>query len=56
MPEKYAIVICCLVIAVITIPILVVMQTLSTLFWSGVMVVALMRGKGLLDDEDGFFN
>ena len=56
MPEKYAIVICCLIVAAITIPILVVMQTLSTLFRSGVMVVAMTRGEGLLDDEDGFFN
>ncbi|MEW6496309.1 MAG: hypothetical protein AB1589_27875 [Cyanobacteriota bacterium] len=51
MSEKSAIVVCCLFIAVLTIPILVVVQTLSTLVWSGNMVVALIKGEGVFEDE-----
>lgn len=55
MSEKSAIVVCCLFIAVLTIPILVVVQTLSTLVWSGTMVVALINGEGVFEDEDKFY-
>ena len=55
MSEKSAIVVCCLFIAVLTIPILVVVQTLSTLVWSGTMIVALIKGEGVFEDEDKFY-
>jgi hypothetical protein len=56
MPEKSAIAVCCLLVAVLTIPILVAIQTLSTLVWSGTMVVALINGEGVLDDEEEIFD
>jgi hypothetical protein len=56
MSEKSAIFVCCLLVAVLTIPILVAIQTLSTLIWSGTMIVALVNGQGVFDDEEEFFN
>lgn len=44
--ERAAIVICGLGVAVFAIPILVVIQALSGLFWGGVTVYKLLNGSG----------
>jgi ligand-binding sensor protein len=44
--ERAAIVICGLGVAVFAIPILVVIQALSGLFWGGVTVYNLLNGSG----------
>lgn len=45
--ERSAILICGVGIAVFTLPILVVLQVLSGLFWGGVTVYQLLNGSGL---------
>ncbi len=52
MSEKSAIAVCGLLVAVLTIPILVVIQTLATLVWSATMIGILIKGEGLFDDEE----
>jgi hypothetical protein len=52
MSEKSAIALCSLCIAVLAVPLLVAIQSLSTLIWSGTMVFALINGKGLIEEED----
>lgn len=52
LPERFAIVVCGLLIAVAAIPILVVIQALSALFWGTTTVFRLLNGKGLLDEGD----
>jgi hypothetical protein len=52
MSEKSAIILCCLLIAVLTIPVLFVIQALSTLAWSGTMVFQVLNGEGLFDEEE----
>lgn len=54
MSEKSAIIACCLLVAVVTIPLLLLIQTLSTLAWSGTMVCQLLNGKGLFEDEHAY--
>jgi hypothetical protein len=54
MSEKSAIIVCCLLVAVVTIPLLLLIQTLSTLAWSGTMVYQLLNGEGLFDDEHAY--
>ncbi len=50
--ERFAIVFCGLGVAVFAIPILVVIQVLSGLYWGGVSVYQLLNGSelGKLDD------
>jgi hypothetical protein len=43
--EKSAIIICGLGVAIFTLPILVVMQAISGLFWGGVAVYQLLNGS-----------
>ena len=50
LPERFAIVVCGLLIGVIAIPVLVVIQILSALFWGTTTVFRLLNGKGLLDE------
>lgn len=52
LPERFAIVVCGLPIAVAAIPILVVIQALSALVWGTITVFRLLNGKGLLDEGD----
>lgn len=47
LPERFAIVFCGLVVGVFTIPILVVMQVLSGLYWGCVSVYQLLNGSEL---------
>jgi hypothetical protein len=54
LPERFAIVVCGLLIGVIAIPVLVVIQALSTLFWGTAMVLRLLNGKAIFDEEDEF--
>lgn len=56
MSEKSAIAVCCILVALLTVPILVVIQILSTLVWSVTMVVRLIEGEGVFDDEDELVN
>jgi hypothetical protein len=44
--EKSAIVLCTLAVATFAIPILVVIQVLSGLYWGGVTVYQLLNGSG----------
>jgi len=52
LPERFAIVVCGLLIGVVAIPILVVIQALSALFWGTTTVFRLLNGRGLLDERD----
>jgi hypothetical protein len=53
LPERFAIVFCGLLVAVVAIPLLVVIQVLSALFWGTTTVFRLLKGEGLFDEEDG---
>lgn len=46
LPERAAIILCGLGVAVFAIPALVVIQALSGLFWGGVTVYKLLNGSG----------
>jgi glucose uptake protein GlcU len=52
LPEKFAIVLCGLLVSVFAIPLLVVIQALSALFWGIATVFHLLSGKGLFNEED----
>ncbi|MEW6493529.1 MAG: hypothetical protein AB1589_13635 [Cyanobacteriota bacterium] len=52
LPEKFAIVLCSLIVAVFAIPVLVVIHIVSALFWGIVTVFQLLSGKGLFNEED----
>jgi len=52
LPERFAIVVCGLLIGVIAIPVLIVIQVLSALFWGTTTVFRLLNGKGSLDEGD----
>ena len=52
LPEKFAIVLCGLIVAVFAIPILAVIYIVYALFWGTVTVSQLLRGKGLFNEED----
>lgn len=52
LPEKFAIVTCSLLVGVVAVPLLVVIQVLSALFWGTTAVFQLLNGKGLFDGED----
>jgi hypothetical protein len=50
--EKSAIIICGLGVAIFTLPILVVMQAISGLFWGGVTVYQLLNGSAFKSMDD----
>lgn len=52
LPEKFAIVLCSLIVAVFAIPVLVVIYIVYALFWGTVTVFQLLSGKGLFNEED----
>ena len=52
LPERFAIILCGLLIGVVAIPILVVIQALSGLFWGTTTVLRLLKGKGLFNEGD----
>lgn len=51
--EKFAIVVCGLLVGVFAIPLLVVIQTLSAIVWGTTTVFRLLEGEGLFDEEIG---
>lgn len=53
LPERFAIVICGVFIALFAIPLLVVIQVLAALFRGITSVVKLLKGEGLFDDDNG---
>ncbi len=52
LPEKFAIILCGLIVAVFAIPIFVIIHILYALFWGIVTVFQLLSGKGLFNEED----
>ncbi|HEY9668042.1 MAG TPA: hypothetical protein V6C91_14620 [Coleofasciculaceae cyanobacterium] len=50
--ERFAIVICGLLIAFLAIPLLVLIQSIVALFWGIVIVFQLLNGKVLLNADD----
>jgi hypothetical protein len=52
LPEKVAIVACGLLVAIFAIPLLVVIQALSAIFWGITTVFELLNGKATFTDED----
>lgn len=52
LPEKFAIILCSLIVAVFAIPVLVIIHIVSALFWGIVTVLQLLNGKGLFNEED----
>lgn len=50
--EKSAIVICGLGVAVFALPILVVIQAMSGLFWGGVSIYKLLNGSGFASRDE----
>lgn len=52
LPEKLAIILCGLLIAVFALPILVMIHVISALFWGIITVAQLLRGKELCNEEN----
>ena len=52
LPEKLAIIVCGLLIAVFALPILVMIHVISALFWGITTVVQLLSGKELGNEEN----
>ena len=52
LPERLAIILCGLLIAVLALPILVMIHVISALFWGTTTVLQLLRGKELCNEEN----